>query len=56
MAAGAVHPKEALPFAFSHGADFVCIGMFDFQVVEDANLVNEMFDKGFVGRTRPWRA
>ena len=56
MAAGAVHPKEALPFAFSHGADFVCMGMFDFQVVEDANLANEMFDKGFAKRTRPWRA
>ena len=55
MAAGAVHPKEALPFAFNHGADFVCMGMFDFQVVEDANLANEMFDKGFAKRTRPWR-
>ncbi len=55
MAAGAVHPKEALPFAFNHGADFVCMGMFDFQVVEDANLANDMFDKGFAKRTRPWR-
>ena len=55
MAAGAVPPKKAMPFAFNHGADFVCMGMFDFQTVENANLANELFDKGFATRKRPWR-
>ena len=44
MAAGAVHPKQAIPFVFNGGADAACMGMFDFQVVED----------GFANRKRPW--
>ena len=55
MAAGAVHPREALPFVFNGGADFACMGMFDFQVVEDANLATAAFDRGFPDRRRPWR-
>ena len=30
------------------------MGMFDFQVVEDVNLANDAFDKGFADRKRPW--
>ena len=54
MAAGAVHPRQAIPFVFNGGADAACMGMFDFQVVEDANLANDAFDKGFPNRKRPW--
>ena len=54
MAAGAVHPKQAIPFVFNGGADAACMGMFDFQVVEDVNLANDAFDKGFADRKRPW--
>jgi len=54
MAAGAVHPRQAIPFVFNGGADAACMGMFDFQVVEDVNLANEAFDKGFPDRRRPW--
>ena len=54
MAAGAVHPRQAIPFVFNGGADAACMGMFDFQVVEDVNLANDAFDKGFRDRRRPW--
>jgi len=55
MAAGAIHPKEAFPFAFKNGADFICVGMYDFQIVEDVNLVNTILDAP-IERKRPWRA
>jgi hypothetical protein len=35
LAAGAIPPREGFRFAFEGGADFLCVGMFDFQVVED---------------------
>ncbi len=35
LAAGAIPPKEGLRLAFGSGADFVCLGMFDFQVKID---------------------
>jgi uncharacterized membrane protein YphA (DoxX/SURF4 family) len=41
LAAGAIHPKEAFKYAFENGADFLCVGMFDFQVVEDVNIATE---------------
>ncbi len=53
LAAGAIHPKEGIPYAFNNGADFICVGMYDFQVVEDCNLVLDSLQK--VSRTRPWR-
>ncbi len=38
LAAGAIGPKDGFQDAFDSGADFVCVGMFDFQVDEDAKL------------------
>jgi len=55
LAAGAIHPKEAFPFALKAGADFLCVGMYDFQVVENVNLFNTIMD-GKIERKRPWRA
>lgn len=55
LAAGAIDPAEGIRYAFESGADFVCLGMYDFQVVEDTNIAWDIFDKGF-DRTRPWRA
>ncbi|MCK5103249.1 MAG: hypothetical protein KAR17_10560, partial [Cyclobacteriaceae bacterium] len=44
LAAGAFHPRQGFKFVFENGADFACVGMFDFQVVEDANILNEILD------------
>ena len=38
LAAGAIHPSEGFKYAFHNGADFICVGMYDFQIVEDANI------------------
>ena len=38
LAAGATHPRQAFQWAFERGADFICVGMFDFQIVENAAL------------------
>jgi uncharacterized membrane protein YphA (DoxX/SURF4 family) len=56
MAAGAIHPKEAFRYAWEGGADFVCAGMYDFQLVEDVNIALEALATGFPQRQRPWRA
>ena len=54
LGAGAIHPREGFKYAFSSGADFTCVGMFDFQVVEDANLISEALSD-LPDRSRPWR-
>ena len=38
LAAGAIHPKNGFRYAFENGADFICVGMYDFQIVEDVNI------------------
>jgi uncharacterized membrane protein YphA (DoxX/SURF4 family) len=38
LAAGAIHPSEGFKYAFHNGADFICVGMYDFQIVEDVNI------------------
>ena len=38
LAAGAIHPSEGFKYAFRNGADFICVGMYDFQIVEDVNI------------------
>jgi hypothetical protein len=54
MAAGAIHPKDGFKYAFENGADFVCAGMYDFQMVEDVNIACDIL-AGDVKRDRPWR-
>ncbi len=53
LAAGAIHPRDGFRYAFQNGADFICVGMFDFQIVEDANLTVELL-KGKLPRQRNW--
>ncbi len=55
LAAGAIQPKVGFPFAFKSGADFICVGMYDFQLVDNVNLVTSVLD-GPIERKRPWRA
>jgi uncharacterized membrane protein YphA (DoxX/SURF4 family) len=55
LAAGAIPPAEGFQYAFDSGADFLCVGMFDFQVVENVNTVVDLFSKQS-DRTRAWMA
>ncbi len=55
MAAGAIHPSQAFRYAYENGADFICAGMFDFQVREDVILANQIL-AGPLARQRPWCA
>jgi len=55
LAAGSIHPKDGFRFAFENGADFICVGMYDFQVVQDANIVCDVLQAS-LKRERPWRA
>jgi hypothetical protein len=54
MAAGAIHPRDGFKYAFENGADFVCAGMYDFQMVEDVNIANEIL-AGNLKRERSWK-
>ena len=55
LAAGAVHPREAFKFAFENGVDFVCPGMFDWQVREDVQIAkNVLATDAAKNRARPW--
>ncbi len=56
MAAGAIHPKDAFRYAWESGADFVCAGMYDFQMVEDVNIALEALSTGLPQRRRAWMA
>ncbi len=55
MAAGAIQPKAAFKYAYENGADFICAGMFDFQVREDVILARDTLS-GKLNRQRPWRS
>lgn len=52
MAAGAIDPIPAFNYAFDSGADFVCVGMFDFQIVEDCNILTDTLNGGLSNRKR----
>ena len=53
LAAGAIRPEKAMPYAFSNGADFIAIGMFDWQIEEDAAICRKAIEAA-QKRTRPW--
>lgn len=55
LAAGAIHPKVAFRYAFESGADFICVGMYDFQIADDVNLALVALKQPLI-RTREWRA
>lgn len=53
LAGGAIHPEEGFQYAFDNGADFIEVGMFDFQIAEDVNLAIRSVEKA-KNRDRPW--
>jgi uncharacterized membrane protein YphA (DoxX/SURF4 family) len=53
MAAGAILPRDGFRYAFENGADFVCAGMYDFQMVEDVNIACEILGSD-LKRERAW--
>jgi hypothetical protein len=55
MAAGAIPPEKAFNFAYRGGADFICAGIFDFQLKEDVAIAKKILAEN-LDRTRPWMA
>jgi hypothetical protein len=53
LAAGSIRPADGIRWAFENGADFICVGMYDFQVVNDVNITIDIL--GSLGkRERSW--
>ena len=55
LAAGAIRPADGFRYALKAGADFLCVGMYDFQLVEDTNIALDALAEN-QKRERPWRA
>jgi hypothetical protein len=55
LAAGAFLPKDGFTYAFKNGADFIAVGMFDFQVRTNCEQARAIVAK-CQQRERPWRA
>jgi hypothetical protein len=53
LGAGRVKPAEGFRLAFQNGADFIAVGMFDWQIREDCALLQTMLAKG-ITRDRAW--
>jgi len=54
MAAGAIPPANAFGWAFNNGADHILVGMFDYEIAEDAKIGAKAVE-GAKNRTcRPW--
>jgi hypothetical protein len=54
LAAGAIPPQRGFQHAFNSGADFILVGMFDWQIAEDVKIVKDVLAD--VQRLRPWRS
>jgi len=53
LAKGAIKPESAFKYIFEKGADFACVGMFDFQVAGNAITIRKIFNSG-LHRERKW--
>ncbi len=55
LAAGAYLPREGFEYAIKNGADFLAVGMLDFQLKADCRVFLDVFAR-HQQRERPWRA
>lgn len=55
LAGGAIHPRDGFRYAFKSGTDFLCVGMFDYQIVDDINIALDVL-KDLGKRDREWCA
>jgi hypothetical protein len=55
LAAGAIRPESGFRYALENGADFICVGMFDYQVAANVALVKTILPK-VQTRDRGWMA
>jgi hypothetical protein len=55
LGAGAIHPDQGFRYAYENGADFLCVGMFDFQVAEDVRIARQAIAAA-QSRPRAWCA
>ena len=55
LAAGAIYPRQGFAHAFRNGADFIAVGMFDFQIKDNCELVRRVV-KAAKKRARAWYA
>ncbi|HOC69396.1 MAG TPA: hypothetical protein PLL36_00245 [Candidatus Hydrogenedentes bacterium] len=53
LAGGAIPPRDGFQYAFSNGADFICVGILDFQINEDVNIALDTL-AAIKERKRPW--
>ena len=53
LAAGAINPRRGFQYAFESGADFIHVGMFDFQIKEDALITKRILSRK-LNRERAW--
>ncbi len=52
LAAGAISPQSGFKYAFENGADFIAVGMFDFEVEEDVRIARDLLKQP--RRERTW--
>jgi hypothetical protein len=53
LAAGAIRPADGFRYAFENGADFILVGMFDWQIIDNVNIANEVL-ADLKNREREW--
>ena len=55
LAAGAIQPEDGFQFAFENGADFITVGMYDFQILDNVKTTINCLDN-LSNRTRDWHS
>jgi hypothetical protein len=54
LAAGALKPQDAFNLCFSERSDFICVGMYDFQMVDNVNTALKALDSAKKEKGHGW--